>query len=151
MNKVKIYLDMCAIQRPLDTPEQLRILLEAEAVLGILSVCERGEVDLISSEALIYENEQNPSLIRREYASAVLEQASITVQVTADVEERAKYLSLYGIKPLDALHLTSAEKGEADYFCTCDDRLMRQARRVPGLAVRVVTPVEFIQELEKWL
>ena len=81
----------------------------------------------------------------------MLEQASITVQVTADVEERAKYLSLYGIKPLDALHLASAEKGEADYFCTCDDRLMRQARRVPGLAVRVVTPVEFIQELEKWL
>ncbi len=151
MKRVKIYLDMCAIQRPLDTPGQLRLLLEAEAVLGILSVCERGEIDLISSEALIYENEQNPSPVRREYASAVLEQASMTVRLTADVGERAKHLLLYGIKPLDALHLASAEKGEADYFCTCDDRLMRQARRVPDLAVRVVSPVKLIQELEKWL
>ncbi len=54
---------MCAIQRPLDTPGHVRILLEAEAVLGILSLCEAGTIEIVSSDALIYENEQNPSLI----------------------------------------------------------------------------------------
>jgi predicted nucleic acid-binding protein len=32
----------------------------------------------------------------------------------------------YGIKPLDALHLASAESGKADYFCTCDDKIIKK-------------------------
>jgi hypothetical protein len=34
---VKIYLDLCATQRPLDTANQVRIVLESEAVLGIIA------------------------------------------------------------------------------------------------------------------
>ncbi|MBC7225600.1 MAG: PIN domain-containing protein [Thermoflexales bacterium] len=147
---MKVYLDMCAIQRPLDTPNQVRILLEAEAVLGLLALCEAGTIELISSEALMYENEQNPLDIRREYGYAVLARATCTVNVTPDVQERASQFLRYGIKPLDALHLALAEAGQADYFCTCDDRLRRQAQRVESLAVRVVSPIELIQEIEKW-
>jgi hypothetical protein len=35
---IKVYLDLCAIQRPLDTPNHVRIVLEAEAELGIISL-----------------------------------------------------------------------------------------------------------------
>lgn len=49
---MRIYLDLCAIQRPLDTFDHVRIALEAEAVLGILSLCDTEQVELISSEAL---------------------------------------------------------------------------------------------------
>ncbi len=56
---MKIYLDVCAIQRPLDTPSHLRIALEAEAILGILALCESGRVELVSSDALVYETERN--------------------------------------------------------------------------------------------
>lgn len=147
---MKVYLDMCAIQRPLDTPNQLRILLEAEAVLGILSLCEAGMFDLVSSDALVYENEHNPWLIRREYGYAVLARARSVINVTPDVKERASQFLRYGIKPLDALHLALAEAGQVDYFCTCDDRLRRQAKRIAGLGVRVVSPIELIQEVEEW-
>ena len=44
---IKVYLDLCAIQRPLDTPNQVRIVLEAEAVLGILSLCDTELIELI--------------------------------------------------------------------------------------------------------
>ncbi|MCS7222906.1 MAG: PIN domain-containing protein, partial [Anaerolineae bacterium] len=54
----------------------------------------------------------------------------------------------YGIKPLDALHLALAETGRVDYFCTCDDRLRKQVQRIEDLAVRVVSPIELIQEIE---
>ena len=54
---MKVYLDLCAIQRPLDTPYQVRIVLEAEAVLGILSICDAGQIELVSSEALEYETD----------------------------------------------------------------------------------------------
>ena len=34
---------MCSVQRPLDDKTQQRIALEAEAVLGILAICEAGQ------------------------------------------------------------------------------------------------------------
>lgn len=55
----------------------------------------------------------------------------------------------FGIKPLDALHLALAETGNADYFCTCDDRLLRNAKQVKDLMVKVVNPVDLVQEIEK--
>lgn len=146
---MRVYLDMCAIQRPLDTPSQVRILLEAEAVLGLLSFCEAGAIELVSSEALVYENEQNPSPIRREYGHAVLARAKETIGVTPRVKERAGQFLQHGSKPLDALHLALAEAGEVDYFCTCDDRLKRQAQGIADLGVKVVSPIELIQEIEK--
>jgi hypothetical protein len=37
---MRIYLDLCSIQRPMDDHAQDRIRLEAEAVLGILVLCD---------------------------------------------------------------------------------------------------------------
>lgn len=140
---------MCAIQRPLDTPNQVRIALEAEAVLGILALCDAGLVELISSEALVYEAEQNPLLIRREHSYSVLAKAKSMINVTASVKERAFRFLDYSIKPLDALHLALAEASKVDYFCTCDDQLTRRAKRISDLRVKVISPLDLIQEIEK--
>jgi len=146
---VKVYLDLCAIQRPLDTPNQVRIVLEAEAVLGILALCDAGQVELVSSEALVYETEQNPLPVRQEHAYAALAKAKTTVNITTGVKERATLFLQYGIEPLDAVHLALAESSKADYFCTCDDQLVRKANRIAELQVKVVFPVDLIQEIEK--
>lgn len=45
---MKVYLDNCALQRPLDDKNQIRIALEAEAILGVFTLCESGKVELIS-------------------------------------------------------------------------------------------------------
>jgi hypothetical protein len=66
MTGLKVHLAMSALQRPLDTPNQARILLEAEAILGIRSLCEAGAIEVVSSEALVYEHERNPLPIPRE-------------------------------------------------------------------------------------
>lgn len=55
----------------------------------------------------------------------------------------------FDIKPLDALHMALAESGNADYFCTCDDKLLRNSKRVKDLRVKVVNPVDLVQEIEK--
>lgn len=116
---------------------------------GVLSLCESGLIELVSSEALVYENERNPLLIRREYGYAVLARAKSIVSVTAEPEERARQFLWQGMKPLDALHLALAEAGKAEYFCTCDDRLRRQAKRIEDLATKVVSPIDLIQEIEE--
>ena len=127
---IRVYLDLCAIRRPLDTPSQVRIILEAEAVLGILSLCAAGLIELVSSEGLVYEAEQNPLPIRREHSYSVLAKAKTIINVTASVKERASQFLQHGINPLDAVHLASAEVSQVDYFCTCDEQLVRKARRI---------------------
>jgi predicted nucleic acid-binding protein len=144
---VKIYLDSCAIQRPWDTYSHTRIVLEAEAVLGVLALCAAGKVELVSSEALEYETEQNPWPVRQEHAKAVLAQARMRATIDEAVETRARILIELGVKPLDALHLALAEASHVDYFCTCDDRLLRKAQQLQGLQVKVVSPVDLIKEL----
>jgi predicted nucleic acid-binding protein len=146
---VKIYLDLCAIQRPLDTPNQVRIILESDAVLGIINLCDAGQAELLSSEALLYEGEQSALEIRKEHTFAVLSKATNIVQVTEKENLRAARLMAFGIQPLDALHMALAEAGKADYFCTCDDRLLRNAKKVKDLLVKVVNPIVLVQEIEK--
>lgn len=146
---MKIYLDSCAIQRPLDTYSHTRIVLEAGAVLGILALYAAGKLELVSSEALEYETEQNPWPLRKEHAKAVLAKAPSVTTIDETVEARARILTELGVKPLDALHLALAEASRVDYFCTCDDRLLRKAQQTPGLQVKVVSPVDLIKELEE--
>jgi predicted nucleic acid-binding protein len=146
---VKIYLDLCAIQRPLDTPNQVRIVLESEAVLGIITFCESGQAELLSSEALQYEGEQSSLPIRKEHTLAVLAKAKDIINVTEKEKLRAAKLTAFGIKPLDALHMALAESGNADYFCTCDDKLLQISKRVTVLMVKVINPVDLVQEIEK--
>jgi predicted nucleic acid-binding protein len=52
------------------------------------------------------------------------------------------------IKLLDALHIASAERAEADYFCTTDDDLLKKAQGGLRTEVRIVSPIEFLEELE---
>lgn len=100
-------------------------------------------------EALVYETEQNPLTIRREHGYSVLSKAKTTVHVTINVKERAGQFVQCGLKPLDAIHLALAEASQADYFCTCDDQLARKARRIGDLRVKVISPLDLIQEIEK--
>jgi len=144
----RVYLDVCAIQRPLDSPSQIRIVLESEAVLGIITLCEAEQLEIVSSDALIYEIEQNPLPVRKEYARAVLQAARERIRLSEAIRTRAAQLVQSGFKSLDALHLALAEAGQVDYFCTCDDRLLRRAKRM-NLRVKVVSPLELVQEIEK--
>ena len=145
---MKIYLDNCALQRPLDDKSQTRIRLEAEAILSVLELCKVGELELISSEALELEIEKNPLATRRNYAESALESAYSHIMLDDSIELRAhEFLSL-GIKPLDALHLACAEAAKTDYFCTCDERFLRRAKTIDGLKIVVMTPLELIEELD---
>jgi len=94
---MRVYLDACSLQRPLDDRCQPRVNIEAEAVLTILRLVESGQVELLSSEALEY--------------------------------------------------VAFASWGQADYFCTCDDKLLKKSKRLKTLATRVVSPLELIAEV----
>jgi predicted nucleic acid-binding protein len=145
---MKVYLDTCSLHRPLDSKTQIRIVLESEAVLGIIGLCEMGQLELVSSEVLAFEVNRNPQIIRREFGLEVLSKASSFVVLNPQIEQRAEVLNKLGIKPLDALHLASAEEVRADYFCTCDDKFLKKAKAVSDVKIKVVSPIELIEEIE---
>ncbi len=144
---MKIYLDNCSLQRPLDDKTQIRIALEAEATLSVLALCEAGGLELIASETLLFETRKNPNVSRKEHALEMLSQAKTFVHVNEEIENRAKEFTAMGIKPLDALHLASAENAQADYFCTCDDKFLKKAKSRTDLKTRVVSPIQLIEEV----
>ena len=146
---MRIYLDMCSIQRPLDTRTQIRIAVEAEAILGVLALGEAGQAELVTSETHVFEAERNPHPIRKRYAFGVLARAKVFVHTANEIEARARALHATGIKPLDALHLASAVEAKADYFCTCDDRFLKRAKAVDTLQTQVVSPLELIAEVTR--
>ena len=109
---MKVYLDTCSLQRPLDSRTQIRISIEAEAVLGIIGLVEDGELELVASDVLLFETRRNPRSERRAYAMDVLNKANAFIEMSASIRERSAELERNGLKPLDALHLATAEAAE---------------------------------------
>lgn len=144
---MKIYLDNCALQRPLDNKSQIRVRLEAEAILAVIEQYQFGKIELVSSEVLELELSETPIKTRVDYGFSILESAPYYIEINEEIESRAGAFILLGIKPLDALHLASAEAAHAKYFCTCDDRFLRRAKTIVDLKTKVVTPLELIEEL----
>jgi hypothetical protein len=109
--KPVIYLDTCCIQRPLDSKTNLRIALEAEAVLGILILVEKNKVNLDSSEIFLFETNRNSNQIRKEYALEVISKAKEYVSMNPKIEKRSKELVDLGIHFLEKTRLYPPPEG----------------------------------------
>ena len=144
---MRVYLDACCLQRPLDDRSQPRVNLEAEAVLTILGLVENGDLELVSSDALDFEVDRTPDSDRREAAREILKLAGETVRLDDGIENAAAALVESGFKPLDALHLAFASHAAVEYLGTCDDKFRKRARRMKGLKVAVVSPLELIERV----
>lgn len=142
-----LYLDSCSIQRPLDDQTQIRVAAEAEAVMTILSLWENAFLKILGSEILDFEASRIPDKDRRNYMIELLGQLSPFIQLNDTIEERAEALSTLNVKPLDALHLASAEYGKADFLCTTDDKFLKRAK-ASDTSLQVVSPLELITLLE---
>lgn len=141
---MRVYLDICAIQRPLDDQTQLRVRAEAEAVLGLLALCEAGTITLVASGVHVVENERSPHPDRRAHVEDVLGLAHPYVPTNAVALRRAKGYESIGIKRFDALHLASAVEAGVEYFCTTDDQLLRKGRTADTGGTSVVSPLELV-------
>ena len=125
---MRIYLDVCCLNRPFDDQRQERVRLEAEAVLTILRRVDAGVWQLVGSEAVAFEIGLAPDAERRQRVLALAQMAVERVAVDAAVKARAQEWMAAGPKPLDALHVACAETAKADVFLTTDYRLLRAAR-----------------------
>ena len=141
---MKLYLDTSVYNRPFDDQTQPRIWLETLALALVLQLVETDEAILVNSSVLEFENTRNPLALRQDWMSRCLQQAKIYQLVDPSIRKRAEYLEKSGLKAIDALHVSCAEAAEADYFLTCDDRLLKKHRL---LTVKSMNPVDFVQKI----
>jgi len=135
---LNIYLDTSTLNRIFDDQSQPRIFLEASAMLLVFGLIEKRIISIVSSDVLVYENSRNPYAERQIFVTSVLRKARVIQTLNDNLAKRAQEIEVLGIKGVDALHLACAERLKANYFVTCDDRMIR---KYTGTIV-VVNPVE---------
>jgi predicted nucleic acid-binding protein len=123
--KLILYLDLCVYNRPFDYHGQERIALETSAFIYILERIEKGLYNIVVSEALNYENTKNPYEDRKERIFSYFSLAEELIKVDNSDTKRAEVLKDFGFSDIDALHIALAEKGNMNYFVTCDDEILR--------------------------
>ncbi len=106
----------------------------------ICLLIENEVIEIISSDALVFETQRNPYSDRQTFVELVLQKAKYFQTITQEVLDKAEQLeNLNRIKGLDALHLACAEAIRADFFITCDDKMMK---RYSG-SLKVKNPIDF--------
>ena len=144
MIKSLLYLDNCCFNRPFDDQTQIAIRKETEAKLSVQDIIRAGEVDIVWSFVLEYENERNPFPKRRVFTSSWAERAMIIIRPQPEIFQRARELYDCGLAALDALHVACAEYAGASCFLTTDKGILKKGHVVGS--VKMMTPVEFITE-----
>ena len=142
---MRLYLDLNCFNRPFDDQNQARIVQETAAVFSILQRIVDGVDHLVWSVILDFENAQHPLADRRVEIARWAQRAMVHMAVTSDVAARAHAFTAAGFRPLDAAHLACAEAAACDRFLTCDDQMLRTARRV-SVEVRIHNPMTYIEE-----
>ena len=140
----RLYLDMNIYNRPFDDQFQVRIRLEAMAINAILKMIKDGKFNLLWSFMLEYENSLNPYEDIRMEIDMVSSLSSEYVGMAKDVLKDAKGFESKGMRSRDAIHLACAIKGKADYFLTCNDRLLKKAG-ITKSDIAIMNPIDFVR------
>ena len=144
MERIKVYLDNCCYNRPYDDQSQIRISLETQAKIQIQSMIKNGEIELVSSYVLLYENSKNPHELRQKTIRNFVKE-NVTTYIDVDHADEEKLLAdqiiATGVKTADAHHVACSILAGSDYFLTTDDRLLKYKTD----KLQLVDPTEFIR------
>lgn len=71
---------------------------------------------------------------------------NVRVGPSDDIYDQAKSFQKKGrLSAKDVIHLACALSVKADFFVTCDDRLIKQAKRLK-LEMEVINPIDYIRQ-----
>lgn len=144
---MRVYLDMCCYNRPYDDQTQLKIAMETQSKLYIQTLIKEKKLKLVASYMLRYECSQNPFEMRRNTIFSFLEENTfgyVGDDCKEIVEKKASKIMKTGVKFKDACHVASAIYAKCEYFISTDVRLLKYHTN----EIKMVTPIEFITEME---
>jgi hypothetical protein len=123
---MKIYLDVCALCRPYDDQNYLRIKFETLAVKIILSKVKTGIYTLLISPVHTEEINSIENISQRFQIKNIIRTFGESIKVDlSKTRERTEDLLNDGFGLADAAHIAFAEMSEA-CFISCDDKLIKK-------------------------
>ncbi len=143
---MRVYLDNCCFNRPFDSQSQLRVRLETEAKLHIQERVVAGEIELVWSYILDFENAANPFEERRNAIGLWRTRAVIDVGETPGLLANAKLLTAQGIRSKDALHVACAVEAGCEHFITTDAALLKKLEGYTRVVA--VDPTAFVRSTQ---
>ncbi|UXZ05225.1 hypothetical protein [Moraxella nasicaprae] len=132
--------------RPFDNQDNIRVRLETESKLHIQELIKNGELDLVWSYILAYENSQNPFFERRFAIEKWQKLATVLIGENQEIKTYAKILMEQNIKIKDALHIACAVNAQAEYFLSTDNKLLNKMQANNDIIA--LNPIDFIQEIK---
>jgi len=147
MSRLKIYMDCCCFSRPFDDLSQEKVRFEREAVLSIISSCETEAWDIFQSDALEDEISRITNPIKQQEVLKLYTSATINIELNDEIVGRASELiEAYNLGSFDALHLASAEYGNADVLLTTDKRFINRVLKSDA-KIRIANPAIWLTEV----
>jgi predicted nucleic acid-binding protein len=143
---VRIYLDNCTLNRPFDDHSVVKNFLEAQAKFEIQEKIKNGELLLVWSYILSYENSVNPFPEVRYQIEGWKQYAVEEIIETPDTVKLSTSFTEMGLKSKDALHVACAVHGKCRFFITTDKRILKRSISIGD--IRVVSPLQFIDSEE---
>lgn len=144
---MRLFFDTCCLNRIWDDQSQMRIHLEAEAVLYLIDAARLGHIEMVTSDYLLAKIFCQPDTLRCIDVMNLTSSASFHVPQDPVIEARAQKLSIFHIKGNDALHIAAAEVSQCDYFITTDDRLLKRCHKAfdrSAISIQVLNPTEIM-------
>jgi len=144
---VRIYLDTCCLNRPFDEQTDEKVILETEAILGIINRCETDENwSFFSSDVLDDEINRIVYPVKKQKVLALYHSASTHIDLNDTMIEQAKRFELFSLRPYDALHLACAEFSQVKVLLTTDKKFIQKTKQMK-LITRVVNPLVWLMEM----
>ncbi len=144
---MKVYFDVCCLNRPFDDQNQDKIRLEAEAILAIIKHIDNGTWSSVSSDTVVYEINNTTDEERRDRLLSINDRAKTHITVDEAIFNRTTIIKEMGFTTYDAMHIACAETAQIDIFLSTDKGIINRASRNKNdLLVKIMNPLNWIQE-----
>jgi predicted nucleic acid-binding protein len=143
MRKLRIYLDNCCYNRPFDDQRDVNNRNETRAKLTIQQMIRDGQLELVWSDVVDYENNDNPFEERRVKIAEWKALAAVDSAMNDAIQQKASELMRLGLRQKDAAHIASAIFGNADCFLTVDMKILNK----PVRDIEVLNPLVFLRRI----
>jgi len=145
---LKIYIDNCLLNRPFDDQTQERIYFETQSLLILLKWIDEGKIQFLNSFALEFEVSAISDPDRGVKVKEYLKAAEKFIEFDDKIEKRALEFQNYSFTAMDAMHIAVAEYAKVDYFVTCDDDILKTAKKYSEMInVKVISIANLVSEV----
>lgn len=121
--------------------------METEAKIAIQENIKNGKYLLSWSYILDFENKNNPFIERKTEIEKWKSISCSDIEENDLLLETMEKICAYGIKSLDALHISCAINQNCIYFLTVDKGILKKAGNIKE--IKILSPIDFLIEMEE--